>query len=121
MSAGFAKISRSAVRTRPHDEQAFKEEMEWQDARWRFLSQGVTERQHGVVAHLSHWSGSGDARRIRTKTTKEDRNFVWPTVYCSPERAANKRQPFVLEQKERVQSLADSVNNSGFGAGNVST
>jgi hypothetical protein len=39
MSAGFAKISRSAVRTRPHDKQAFKEEMEWQDARWRFRTE----------------------------------------------------------------------------------
>ena len=36
MSDGNAKISGSAVRTRPHDEQALKEEMEWQDARWRF-------------------------------------------------------------------------------------
>jgi hypothetical protein len=84
------------------------------------VSQGVTKRQHGVVAHLSHQSGSDDFRRIRTKTTKEDRDFVWPTVYCSPERAANGRQPFVLKQKGRVRSLADSVNNSGFGVGNAS-
>jgi hypothetical protein len=85
------------------------------------MSQGVTERQHGVVAHLGHRSGSGDAGRIRTKTTKEDRDFVWSIIYCSPERVANGRQPFVLEQKGRVRSLADSVNNSGFGAGNAST
>ena len=85
------------------------------------MSQGVTERQHGVVAYLSHQSGPGDFRRIRTKTTKEDRDFVWPTVYCLPERAANERQPFVLEQKGRVRNLADSVNNSRFGVSNANT
>jgi hypothetical protein len=85
------------------------------------VSQGVTERQRGVVAHLGHQTGAGDTWRIRMKTTKEDRDFVWSTIYCSPERVANGRQPFVLEQKGRVRSLADSVNNSGFGAGNAST
>jgi len=85
------------------------------------MSQGVIERQHGVVAHLGHRPGSGGAQQIRTKTTKEDRDFVRSTIYRSPEQVTDGGRPFVLEQRRQARSRANSVNNSGFGTGNTST
>ena len=85
------------------------------------MSQGVTERQHGIVAHLGHRPGSGGVQRIRTKTTKGDRDFVCSIVYCSPEGVTDGRRPFVLEQSRQARSRANSVNNSGFGTSDKST
>jgi hypothetical protein len=88
------------------------------------MTRDVTERNRTaarIVAHLGYRPGRDDARRIRTKTSKEGRDFVQSTLYCSPERVTNGRQPFVLEQRGQVRSRAESVNNGGFGAGDAST